>query len=132
MAYWKFVEGALNNKYIEIYGEGKLERDFTYIDDIIDGIIKSCKKWTPYGKYHRVFNLGNNNPVTINTFVKIIESILGFSIPKVYKDIQLGDVNSTYANIDKAYRELRWEPKTDLKTGLTKFIEWYKKNIKTI
>lgn len=128
MACWKFVERALNDKYIEIYGEGKLERDFTYIDDIVDGIIKSCEKWTPYGKYHRVFNLGSNNPVTINEFVKTIEDILGFSIPKVYKDIPIGDVNYTYANIDKAYRELHWKPKTDLKTGLTKFIDWYKQN----
>ena len=66
----------------------------------------------------------------INEFVKTIEDILGFSIPKVYKEKPLGDVNVTYANIDNAYRELHWEPKTDLKTGLTKFIEWYKNNYK--
>lgn len=130
MAYWKFVERALNDKYIEVYGEGKLKRDFTYIDDIVDGIIKACNTWTPYNEYHRIFNLGNNNPVTINEFVKIIEDILGFPIPKVYKEKPLGDVNVTYANVDKAYRELHWEPKTDLKTGLTKFIEWYKETYK--
>ena len=130
MAYWKFVERALNDKYIEVYGEGKLKRDFTYIDDIIDGIIKACQKWTPYGKYHREINLGSNNPITLNDFVKTIEEVLGFSIPKVYKEKPLGDANSTYADIDKAWRELRWEPKTDLKTGLTKFIEWYKDTYK--
>ena len=130
MAYWKFVEKALNDKYIEVYGEGKLKRDFTYIDDIVDGIIKACKPWTPYRLHYRIFNLGNNNPITINEFVKTIEDILGFPIPKVYKEKPLGDVNVTYANIDNAYRKLRWEPKTDLKTGLTKFIEWYKDNYK--
>jgi len=130
MAYWKFVEKALNDKYIEVYGEGKLKRDFTYIDDIVDGIIKACKPWTPYRLHYRIFNLGNNNSITINEFVKTIEDILGFPIPKVYKEKPLGDVNVTYANIDNAYRELRWEPKTDLKTGLTKFIEWYKDNYK--
>lgn len=130
MAYWKFVERALNDKYIEVYGEGKLKRDFTYIDDIVDGIIKACKPWTPYRLHYRIFNLGNNNPITINEFVKTIEDILGFQIPKVYKEKPLGDVNVTYANIDNAYRELRWEPKTDLKTGLTKFIEWYKDTYK--
>lgn len=130
MAYWKFTERALNDKYIEVYGEGKLKRDFTYIDDIVNGIIKACQKWTPYGTYYRIFNLGGGNPVTINDFVKTIEEILGFSIPKVYKETPLGDVNYTYANIDKADRELHWEPKTDLKTGLTKFIEWYKETYK--
>jgi len=129
MAYWKFIENALNDQYIEIYGDGKLKRDFTYIDDIIDGIIKSCQKWTPYSLYYRIFNLGNNNPVTINEFVKIIEDILGFQIPKVYKDKPLGDVNSTYANIDNTYKELHWKPKTNLKKGLENFINWYKNNI---
>ena len=134
MAYWKFVERALNDRYIEIYGDeqgdGQLTRDFTYVDDIVDGIIKSLNYWTPYGKYHRVINLGTNNSITLNDFVKTIEEILGFSIPKVYKEKPLGDAKSTYADIDKAWRELRWEPKTDLKTGLTRFIEWYKENIK--
>ncbi len=126
MAYWKFVKSAFNNETIDVYGNGELKRDFTYIDDIIDGIIKSCKPWNPTDRYYRIFNLGNTHPITINELINTIEDILGCKISKVYKDTPIGDVNCTYANIDKAEKELQWEPYTDIKLGMTKFIEWYK------
>lgn len=123
MAYFKFLNILRTDKYIEIYNNGDLYRDFTYIDDIVDGIYSTISYNT---KGSHIFNLGNNNPVKLIDFINTIENIYGKVFLKSYVDMQPGDVYKTYANINKAKTELGYMPKVDLKSGLTKFINWYK------
>ncbi len=127
MAIWKFTESIINNKAIEVFNRGNLSRDFTYIDDIIDGVQKAIKlsKNKKFSK-HRIYNLGNNSPVVLNTMIKLLEDTIGKKAKKKLVSMQLGDVKKTFADIEKSKRELKFQPKTSLRQGLTKFVNWYK------
>ena len=122
MFIYKLVKNALNNEPIELYGNGELKRDFTYIDDIVNGIIKACD--IDENKKHRIYNLGSSNSTSINKVVDIVEDILNIQIKRIYKPKPKEDVDYTCADIEKAYKELNWKPLTDLRTGLCKFIKW--------
>lgn len=122
MAYYSFTKAILEGKPIDIYNNGQLQRDFTYIDDIVDGIIASVD----LGAELELFNLGNNQPVELKKFVEIIEDALGKKAILNYLPMQAGDVLTTYADIAHSQKMLGFSPKTSLEKGIAKFVDWYK------
>lgn len=121
MAYFSFTKNILENKPIQIFNEGNLSRDFTYIDDIIEGIRASIELNSEY----EIFNLGNSKPERLNTFIEILEDLLGKKAIKIPTQMQMGDVEKTYADISYSEKKLGFHPKTNLLTGLKKFTTWY-------
>jgi UDP-glucuronate 4-epimerase len=122
MAPMLFAEAILKGKPIQVFNNGKMQRDFTYVDDIVDGILKSLL--TSDG--NRVFNLGNHNPVQLEYFISCIEKEIGMTAIKEYKEMQMGDVVSTYADIEFTKQKLDWESKTSIEESVRLFVEWYK------
>ena len=122
MAPYKFLLNILNNKEIIKYGDGFSSRDYTYIDDIIDGIM-CCLKKNKTNNYE-VYNLGNNKTITLNNFIEICEKICNKKALIKQIDNQVGDVPYTCADLDLSKKELNYNPKVDLETGLTKLKEW--------
>lgn len=122
MAYFSFAEAIASGKPIELFNEGKMSRDFTYIDDIVQGTIAAIDLESP----HEIFNLGNNQPVELLEFVKIIENALGKKVEYKLGPMQPGDVLKTYADIEHSKKSLGFNPKTSLKEGIPRFIAWYK------
>jgi len=124
MAIYKFTKAMVNNKPIQVYAEGKLLRDFTYIDDIINGILSILVRLTKETP-PRLMNIGNNHPVTVNTLVTELENALGRHAQIEYLQMQPGDVNATYADISKINSYCGFTPNTDLKERIKRFCEWY-------
>jgi len=128
LAIHKFTRAMLSGETIEIYGNGESARDYTFIEDIIDGVVTAIE----YKKSNfEVFNLGNNKPVSILELVETLKDILGIKPRITFVDHQLGDVQITYADIEKARHLLNYNPQTELSVGVRKFVEWYQKNFKT-
>lgn len=140
MALFLFTSAILQGKPIKVFNHGKMQRDFTYIDDIIEGVTriidtqpKPNPAWngdapdpgTSYAPY-KIYNIGNNNPVELMKFIEIIENALGQKAKKVFFDLQLGDVPETYADVDDLIRDVGFKPQTSLETGIARFIDWYK------
>lgn len=123
MAYFKFTKDILDGKKIEIYNQGDMKRDFTYIDDIIEGTIAALDKVEKF----EIFNLGNNSPVNLLDFISIIEKKLGKQAIKKFKPLQKGEMLSTYADIKSSIEKLNFKPKTNIEVGMEKFIDWYTK-----
>ncbi|WP_371803567.1 SDR family NAD(P)-dependent oxidoreductase [Candidatus Lokiarchaeum ossiferum] len=121
MATMLFTKSILNNDEIKVFNNGDMLRDFTHVSDIVDGIIKSIK----FQKGYEIFNLGNNNPISLTDFISTLEKIIGKKSKKVNYPLQPGDLKITYANIDKAKKFLQFDPKTSLDDGLKEFYEWY-------
>ncbi len=135
MAYFKFTNKMVKGEKIQIYNYGDMFRDFTYIDDIVDGITKvvsSPPKSTENGVKYKIYNIGNNKPESLMNFVNILEEKLlkyGVIKDKVEKELlpmQPGDVYQTYADISDLQRDFGFSPKTSLDEGLDKFAKWYK------
>jgi UDP-glucuronate 4-epimerase len=144
MAYFSFTKDILAGKPIKVFNHGKMERDFTYIDDIVEGIVKliekaptANKEWdeskddlsTSFAPY-KIYNIGNNNPVQLMRFINALESALGKEAEKVYMDMQPGDVLRTYADVSDLEREINFKPSTSIEDGLAKFVDWYKEYYK--
>ena len=138
MALFKFTKGILNNKKIDIYNNGKMYRDFTYIDDIVSGInllIKKVPNTKQLGKYKddslspiapfRILNIGNTKKVYLLDFIKEIEKVLGKKAKRNYMPLQKGDVKQTLSNTNLLKKITRYNPKTNFKTGIRKFLDWY-------
>lgn len=125
MAYWRFLESIYAGKPIEVFNQGKLERDFTYIDDIIDGTLAAIDLQSSC----EIFNLGGHRPVQLETFISTLETLSGRKAIKKYVGMQRGDVLKTFADIDKSHRMLNFSPKISLEEGLSCFISWYQENI---
>lgn len=123
MAYYKFLNSLNSSVPIEVYNNGNLYRDFTYIDDVIDGLLSTIKY--NESKYE-VFNLGNNKPIMLNKFISVIEEKYGKSFEKIFLKMQDGDVTRTSADISKAKDKLEYDPKTSIEEGIISFINWYK------
>jgi UDP-glucuronate 4-epimerase len=121
MAYFSFSKAILNEEIIPVFGEGKLMRDFTYIDDIVKGTIAAID----HGAANEIFNLGNNSPVSVLELISILESQLGKKAVISFQPVPPGDVPITYADITKSQKILGFEPKTPLHEGLKKFTDWY-------
>ena len=123
MAYYDFSQKILAGEPIEVYGEGKMARDFTYIDDIVDGIIGVLDHPPPQGG-HEVYNIGDNDPVGLMEMISTLEAALGVEAIKIMRPMQPGDVTATYANIDKLRALTGYKPRVRLAEGLQKFVEW--------
>lgn len=140
MAMWLFTEAILQGKPIKVFNHGKLQRDFTYIDDIAEGVIRVLDRPASIaGEFdsaapnpaisdapHRIFNIGNHKPVELETFIATLEQCLGKSANKQYLEMQAGDVHATYADTSRLQAAVNFQPDTDLETGIERFVEWYK------
>ena len=124
MAPYLFTKNILTGKTISRYGDGSSSRDYTYIDDIVDGLIRAINQPLAY----EIINLGNNQPVSLNQFISLIEKLIGKKALIQEKPRHPADVRQTYADITKAKKLLNWQPKTDLETGMKKFIDWFLKD----
>lgn len=122
MALFKFTERILHDKTIDVYGEGNMERDFTYIDDIVDGTIKAMEKNLPW----EILNLGQGNPSRLMDFITCIEKNCGKVTNKNYLPIQPGDVARTFADNTRAKALLNWKPHIKIDEGIEQFVKWYR------
>lgn len=126
MAYWSFAEAILDNRPIRVFNNGDLKRDFTYIDDIVSGVVATAIE--PFksdrGVSHRIYNIGNNRPVELGRFIETLEAALGRKAVKEYVPMQAGDVYATCADISAISRDYGFEPTTTLETGIPKFVKW--------
>jgi UDP-glucuronate 4-epimerase len=126
MAYFSFTEKIIKGEEIQVYGNGIPQRDFTYVDDIVAGIINLMDK-PPLGETPaRVLNIGNNNPVPLGEFISTIEKVIGKTANKKMVDMQAGDVLKTFADVYAIEQLTGFKPNTSLIDGLTKFWNWYK------
>lgn len=140
MALFLFTKAILEGKPIDVYNHGKMKRDFTYVDDIVEGITRLLPKmpsgneaWdgqapdpaTSFAPY-RLYNIGNNNPVELLRFIEVLEEKIGKKAVKNLMPIQPGDVPETYANIDALIDEIDFRPSTSIEDGIGKFVDWYK------
>ena len=140
MALFLFTRAILENKPIQVFNHGKMQRDFTYIDDITEGVVRvmgrlpaANPEWsgdapdpgTSYAPY-KIYNIGNNNPVALIKFIEVIESALGKKATKQFMDLQPGDVVATYADVDDLTQDVGFKPATPIEVGVARFVEWYK------
>lgn len=139
MAYFSFTKAIMEGKSINVYNYGKMKRDFTYIDDIIEGVVRVINKipqpnpnWDrnnpdPGSSYapYKLYNIGNNNPVELIKFIEILETNIGEKAQKNMQPMQQGDVPITYADIDDLMKDVGFKPSTPLEEGIKKFIDWY-------
>ena len=121
MGCFKFVKNIIEGKIIDVYNYGNMRRDFTYVGDIVQGILSALDKSEGY----EIFNLGNNKPITLSNFISTIEKVTGKKAKKKMMSMQPGDVPVTYAEISKAKKILAYNPQTDIEEGLKKFVKWY-------
>ena len=125
----KFTRLMLDGKKIPMFGDGTTSRDYTYIDDIVDGIIKSCNYVLENENVYEILNLGNSSPVSLKEMIETIGQALEIKPDIEQLPMQPGDVERTYADISKAKSLIGYEPKTTFKDGIKKFTDWYKENI---
>lgn len=125
LAIHKFAKMIDNKKAITIYGDGSFRRDFTYIEDIVDGIIKSIQKAESSENLFETYNLGESQTITVLEMVSLLEKAMNKKATKVFLEEQPGDVPLTYADISKAKKELNYNPSTKIKDGIPLFIEWF-------
>lgn len=133
MAMFLFTDAVLNNKPIKVFNNGNLSRDFTYVDDIINGIISIINKFDSINfkdSNYKIYNIGNNKPVKLLEFITEIEKATGITAQKELMPMQAGDVESTWADIDNLIGDFDYEPKTNISEGVANFIEWYKEYYK--
>ena len=124
----KFTRLMLEGKEIPMFGDGTTSRDYTYIDDIVDGIIKSCNYCMNNQDVYEILNIGNSSPTTLKEMINTIGQALGIE-PKIKQlPMQPGDVDRTYADVSKAKTLIEYEPKVTFKQGIENFIKWYKEN----
>ena len=129
MAAYIFTKKITEGKAIEVFNYGNMRRDFTFIDDIVDGITQYIEKISSAKKsrfVHRVYNLGNNRSERLSDFILTIENTLGICAKKRFRPLQPGDVEKTFADIKESSRDFNFSPKTRIKDGIPKFINWYR------
>ena len=125
MAYFKFSEMIARGEAIEVYGEGKMARDFTYIDDIIDGVIAVLDA-PPARGVHEIYNIGDSQPVGLMDMIASLEAALGLTAEKIMRPMQPGDVTATYADISKLNAKTGYKPKVMLDEGLKRYAQWWR------
>lgn len=130
MAYFLFTDAIIKNKSIKLFNNGHMERDFTYIDDIVKGIVKIIEKGldnrSQSSDLYKVYNIGNNDSVKLMSFIESIEDNLGMKAKKEMLPMQPGDVIRTWANVDALIEDYNYKPSTPIKLGVKNFITWYK------
>lgn len=140
MALFKFTEAILAGKPIDVFNHGRMRRDFTYVDDIVEGVIRTADhvaapnpEWT--GKVpdpgtsaspYRVYNIGNHQPVELDYFIAVLERSLGIKALKNNLPMQPGDVPATYADVDDLVRDVGFAPQTSIEDGIARFVAWYR------
>jgi UDP-glucuronate 4-epimerase len=129
MAYWLFTESILRGKPIPVFGGGRLRRDFTYIDDIVDALVRIVEAPFPemQGAPHRLYNLGNSHPEEVSDLIRIIEQATGRKADIRHEEGPPGDVRETYADIARASRDFGFAPRIKLTEGIPRFVEWYRR-----
>ena len=125
MAYYGFTQKILKGEPIEVYGEGKMARDFTYIDDIVDGIVGVLDNPPAQGG-HEIYNIGDSHPVGLMDMITTLETAIGREAVKIMRPMQPGDVSATYADVTKLNALTGYSPKVDLKQGLDHFARWWR------
>jgi UDP-glucuronate 4-epimerase len=129
MAYFSFTEAILEGRSIDVFNNGQLYRDFTYIDDIVEGVVRVLDKplttKSEIDVPHQIFNIGNHEPVALLSFIEILEDSLGKKAIKNFLPMQPGDIHSTYANMKDLEKWIGFKPQTTLIQGIRKFVEWY-------
>ncbi|HNO35777.1 MAG TPA: NAD-dependent epimerase/dehydratase family protein, partial [Nitrospira sp.] len=144
MALFLFTKAILEGKPIDVFNHGKMQRDFTYVDDIAEGVLRTLDRpaqadsqWAsdnpdpgsssaPY----RLYNIGNNQPVDLLRFIEVLESTLGKKAMKNFLPLQAGDVPATYADVADLMRDTGFKPATPIETGIARFVEWYREYYK--
>jgi UDP-glucuronate 4-epimerase len=140
MALYSFTEAILTGRTIDVYNHGRMRRDFTYVDDIVEGIMRVADRipepnpdWSgahpdpgtssaPY----KIYNIGNNQPVELLHFIETLEKCLGIEAKKNLLPMQAGDVPATYADVDDLMRDVGFRPATPIEVGISRFVEWYR------
>ncbi|WP_374550471.1 NAD-dependent epimerase/dehydratase family protein [Sphingobium yanoikuyae] len=125
MAYFGFANKIMKGEPIEVYGEGRMARDFTFIDDIVDGIIGALDH-VPHQSCHRVLNIGDSHPIGLMEMITLLEGALGKSAEKIMRPMQPGDVTATFADVSKLHALTGYKPKVMLQEGLGRFAQWYR------
>ncbi len=133
MAYFKFTKAILEGTSIDIYNNGDMRRDFTYIDDIIEGVSRVIEKTpanyqssdTTVSAPYKIYNIGNNQPITLRRFISSIESACGEKVKENLLPMQPGDVPTTYANVDELVADVGFKPETLIEDGIQYFVDWY-------
>ena len=125
MAYFSFTQKILAGEPIEVFGEGRMARDFTYVDDIVDGIVGVLDRPAD-PKAPRVLNIGDSRPVGLMDMISTLETALGREAIKVFRPMQPGDVTATYADVSKLNALTGYDPKVKLEDGIPRFVEWYR------
>lgn len=140
MALFLFTRAILEGRPIDVFNHGRMQRDFTYIDDIVEGIVRVMARvpapapgWdgtapdpgTSFAPYS-IYNIGNNSPVELSRFIEVLESCLGRKAEKNYLPMQAGDVPATYADIDDLSRDVGFRPSTPIEEGIARFVSWYR------
>lgn len=140
MALFLFTKAILEGKPIDVFNNGRMQRDFTYIDDIVEGVFRVMfntpipdKGWsgdrpdpgTSFAPY-RIYNIGNNSPVQLLHFIEVLEDALGKKASKNLLPIQPGDVPATYADVDDLVKDVGFKPATSIETGIRRFVDWYR------
>jgi UDP-glucuronate 4-epimerase len=142
MAMWIFVDAILNGRPIDVFNQGRMRRDFTYIDDIVEGVIRVADRvpqanlQEAQAAFHpdpgssvspfRIYNIGNNRPVELMELIVVIEKCLGKKARKNFLPMQPGEVPETFADIDDLVRDVGYRPSTSIEDGVARFIEWYR------
>lgn len=129
MAIFKFTKSIFSGKEILVYNQGDMQRDFTYIDDVVNAVIKMIKvvpKNSSSKIRYDIYNVGSGNPIKLKKFINILEKKIGIKARKNFIDMQPGDVKATYASIDKINSKINYVPKVDIEKGVENFIKWYK------
>jgi UDP-glucuronate 4-epimerase len=140
MAYFLFVRAILAGEAIQVFNQGQMQRDFTYIDDTVEGVVRvldrvpegnpawsgeqpdpSCSR-APY----RLYNIGNHQPVALMTLIATLEQCLGRTAQKVFLPMQMGEVPATYADVEDLMSDVGFEPSTPIEVGLERFVQWYR------
>jgi UDP-glucuronate 4-epimerase len=144
MALFMFTKAILEGRPIDVFNKGQMRRDFTYIDDIIEGVVRVLDKipqpnpeWSGYkpdpgtsSAPYRIYNIGNNNPVELMHFIEVLEECLGKKATKNFLPIQPGDVPVNFADIEDLERDVGFKPSTPVEVGVPRFVDWYRSYFK--
>ncbi len=140
MALFLFTRAILEGRPIDVFNYGKMKRDFTYIDDIVEGVVRVIQRvpsgnsnWSgdtpdPSSSYapYRIYNIGNNNPVELMRYIELLEETLGIKAQKNLLPLQAGDVPTTYADVEDLERDVGFKPSTPLEEGIPRFVQWFR------
>ncbi|WP_304362833.1 NAD-dependent epimerase [Bacillus sp. AFS041924] len=128
MALYKFANSIINGKPIDVYNYGNMKRDFTYIDDVVESIVRIIKNGPPNesSSYYKLYNIGNHSPVKLNYFIEVLEEKLGIKANIRLLPMISGEVLETYADIDQLVQDIQYSPTTSIEEGIAKFVEWFK------